>query len=251
MEPTAMSNFPVTIEGKVYAGRDELAEVMRDWGSARRRRHPGDVHPADRWNDAMSKDPAIAPAVAEAAASLLATSSDPGVVELVAHLSFPIASDELFQALLDRLEGKGPALPAGHGLRYGSLDAELHHRLSEWLPPGQTSLADRARTLLRNRPFPRAHVAFLAREGESVDELIEALRRTSDIEVEPYLAVLAIAQAVRNAPQRAVEIARVLSEIRTPPAVRELVGREIARTLPDWHGQFGGKFREALGLSRA
>ncbi len=120
--------------------------------------------------------------------------------------------------------------------------------MAEWLPPGQTSRADRARTLLQTRPFPRAHVAFLAREGESVDELIEALRRTSDLEVEPFLAVLAVAQAVRHVPQRAVEIAGVLSEIRTSPALRELVGREIARVVPEWHAQFGGALRDALRL---
>jgi hypothetical protein len=246
-----MSNFPVTIEGKLFASREDLEEVMRDWGSARRRRHPGDVHPADRWNDSMSKDPSVAPAVAEAAAGLLRTSSDPNVVELVAHLSLPIVSSELYEALLDRLEGDGPALPEGHGARYGTLSAELHHRLAEWLPPAQPALADRARTLLRTRPFPRAHVAFAARDGESVDELIQALRRTSDLDVEPFLAVLATAQAIRHAPQRAVEIARVLAEIRTSPALRELVGREIARILPAWHGQFGGTLREALGLSTA
>jgi hypothetical protein len=246
-----MNNFPVTIDGKVFASRDVLAAVMRDWGSAGMRRHPGDRHPADRWNDAMSKDPAVAPAVAEAAAELLRTSSDGGVIELVAHLFFPVESAELYQALLDRLEGKGPPMPAGDSLRYGSLAAELYHRLVEWLPPGQPSLADRARALLRTGPFPRAQVAFAARDGESIDELIAALRRTPDLDAEPFLAVLAVAQAIRHAPQRVEEVAHVLAEIKTPPAVRELVGREIARTLPAWHGQFGGKLSEALGLAAA
>lgn len=244
-----MNNFPVTIEGKVFASRDRLAAVMREWGSARTRRHRGDRHPADRWNDAMSKDPAVAPAVAEAAAELLRTSGDAGVLELVAHLFFPLASVDLYQALLGRLEGKALPLPAGHGLRYGSLAAELYHRLVEWLPPGQPSLADRARALLRTGPFPRAQVAFAARDGESVDELIGALRRTSDLDVEPFLAVLAVAQAIRHTPQRVVEIAKVLAEIKTSAAVRELVGSEVARILPAWHGQFGGKLHEALGLS--
>jgi hypothetical protein len=246
-----MSNFPVTIEGKVFASSDELAAVMQSWGSARARRHRGDRHSADRWNDAMSKDPAAAPAVAEAAAGLLRTSADSGVLELVAHLFFPLASEDLFQALLDRLEGKGPALPAGRGLRHGTLAAEFHHRLTEWLPPGRPNLAERSRTLLRTAPFPRAQVAFAARDGESVDELIAALRRTPDLDVEPFLAVMAIAQAIRHTPQRAVEIAQVLADTKTSPALRELVGREIARTLPDWHGEFGGKLREALGLSVA
>jgi hypothetical protein len=244
-----MTDFPVTIDGKTYADRDRLAAVMRDWGSARHRRHPADRHPADRWNDAMSRNPAVAPAVAEAAAELLRTSDDAGVLELIAHLFFPRTSVELYEALLDRLEGKGTPLPAGRSLRHGSLTAELHHRLVEWLPPGQAAHTDRARALLRKSPFSRAQVAFAAREGESIDELIGALRRTSDLEAEPFLAVLAVGQAIRHAPQRAAEIAKVLSELQTSPALRELVVREIARTLPAWHGKFGGTLREALGLS--
>ncbi len=246
-----MSNFPVTIDGKEYANREKLASVMQVWGSARTRRHPGDRSSADRWNEAMSKDPSVAPAVAEAAAELLRTSGDAGVLELVAHLFFPIASVELYQALLERIEGRYAPLPAGKGLRYGSLAAEFYHRLVEWLPPDQPSLAARAWERLRTGPFPRAQVAFAARDGKSVDELIEALRRTSDLDAEPFLAVLAVEQAVRHNPERAAEIAGVLAEIKTSSALRELVGREVARTLPAWHGQFGGNLRAALGLAAA
>lgn len=246
-----MNNFPVTIGGKVYADREALVAAMRAWGAARTRRNPADRTPADRWNDAMVKDPAIAPAVAEAAAELLKTSGDAGVLELVAHLFFPIASIELYRALLDRLEGNGPSLPAGRGIQHGTLAGELHHRLVEWLPAAQPALVDRARAILRTSPFPRAQVAFAAEDGESVDDLVGALRRTPDLEVEPFLAVLALSQVIRHAPQRAMEVAGVLSEIRTPPALRELVGREIARRLPAWHRQFGNNLHAALGLPAA
>jgi hypothetical protein len=246
-----MSDFPVTIEGKIYQDRDQLVAVMQEWGSARTRRHPGDRISADRWNDAMAKDPAIAPAVAEAAAQLLASSADAGVLEMVAHLVLPVASVELYKALLDRLEGKGAPLPAGRGLSYGSLAAELYHRLVEWRPKDQPSLSGRARTLLQTGAFPRAQVAFAALDGENVDEVISALRRTPDLDMEPFLAVLAVSQAIRNAPERAPEVAKALADIKTSPALRELVGREIARILPAWHAEHGGDLRAAMGLSSA
>jgi hypothetical protein len=170
------------------------------------------------------------------------------VLELIAHLALPIPSTDLYEALLERLEERSLPLPAGQGLRYGSLAAEFYNLLTEWLPPQHPALAERAKTLLKTGPFPRAHLAFAAHEGESVDELVAALRRTPDLDVDPYLAVFALTQAIQRAPQRAVEVAKILSEVKTSQELRELVSRETARICPDWHGQFGTGLRDALGL---
>lgn len=244
-----MSEFPVTIEGHVFENRDALVEELRTWGHARARRHRGDRHSADRFNHAVGASSPAAPALAAAAAELLRTSSDPGVLELIAHLTLPGTSVELYEALLDRLEGKGPPLPTGHGLRHGSLAAELHFLLSEWLPATSPELARRGRKLLRASKHGRSHLAFACRNLDGVDEMTAALAHVSDLETDPYLAVYALAQAVEHHPARALELARAIGKRGISSELRELVSRELARVRPSWFAQHGTELHFALGFS--
>lgn len=242
-----MSDFPVTIDGKLYEDVQELAAEMESWGAARRTRHRGDRHSADRFNEAAT-DPERCGAVAAAAAVLLKTTEDPGVAELVAHLMLPPRFPDLYTVMLDRLEGKGAPLPDGDGLRTGTLRGDFVWLAYQWLPESIGShVLERAEQIIRSEAPEHDQLVFCCKAQKDPDELLSMLKRTAEAKgINVWVLILAANHLLRQHPDRHQDTARALAV--AGHELKEKVAAELRKNLPEWFKENGGVFRQGLGL---
>lgn len=242
-----MSEFPVDIGGVTYQNSEQLAAEMERWASARRTEHRAQRTPADRFNRLAGPASDRAPALAEAATDLLARSTDKNVLELIVHLALPPEFPRLYETLLDRLEGRGPALPQGPGMSHGSLHDEFMHKLSEWLPRGDDKLAGRAEGILTRHGKAHFTLPLLLRCCGAPDKILAQLAEARDeISNRPFLGVFTILHMLKEHPDRALEAARSLSKI--PEPARKTIADQLESIKLNKQQISSAELREALGL---
>lgn len=242
-----MSTFPIDIDGVTYPNASSLAGHLEAWAQAGKKEHRGQRHPADRFDRVAPLGTPQCEAVADAAALLLASSTDPRVLELVAHLTLP-GHSALYSALLARLEGKGPPLPDGQSMTHGTLWDHLVHQLTEWLPADRSPFVDRARALHIAHGRDDLRLSFLIRTKAAPAEITEALKcAAASVDTRPFLGVHALLHLLRTASdQQTLDAAAGLSEISS--TTKRYIADTLTELAPEWSKRSGSRLRSSLKI---
>jgi len=217
-----------------------LVEQLRRAAKLRKRQHR---HPAEAFHPDVLVPERLAKLTA-AAERLLAESNDAHELELVAHLLLrPDA--KLYQTLLARL-GASASLPAGQGLRTGTLLGDLREHLIDWLPPDQPALAHAAQQLLEHEGSIEQQLRLAVRMADA-DAITDRLTKLGSKSThDGYLRPLALARLAVLAPDRVLPAMQPLANIDEAERRRILGGLE--RAAGAWMAQHRKSIETALGL---
>jgi hypothetical protein len=223
-----------------------LVAEMERWGRLGLRRHRGDRFPSDRFSE-EARQPGAAQAIYEAATELLRTSDDPGVVRLVLNIRGVVTYRPFFDALLERLEGRG--LPDGVGQRSATIRDDGLIRLTEALPPGDAALALRVHEVLERAGRSDLRLLLYCREapGDEVEALLP--RVAAQPGVDPNVLALAAMRLAQHRPDRLLPQASHFQALDV--VARRWILDAVRGAAPGWFAQHGAELEKVLGLAPA
>jgi hypothetical protein len=211
---------------RVYSSIAELKTQMEAWAEGGLIEHRGQRFSAERFQQEAKQSPEAAEQIVKAAAELLAESSDPRVLVMVAQLGDNTSYRPFYEAVLDRLESN---VPDARGIRSGALRGDLLKRLADRVPATDPSLSSRAHALLKREGRPDIRLEML-NYSDPHQEILDVLAEVCQSPANPWLIANAIAHIAVRQPGRLTEAAGYVS--RQNEKVRALSFAEIGRAAP-------------------
>jgi hypothetical protein len=227
---------------RVYSLIAELKTQMEAWAKGELIEHRGQRFPAERFQQEAKQSPEAAEQIVKAAAELLAESSDPRVLVMVAQLGDNTSYRPFYEALLNRLESN---VPDARGIRSGTLREDLLKRLADRVPATDPSLSPRAHALLKREGRPDIRLEML-NYSDPHKEILDVLAEVCQSPANPWLIANAIAHIAVRQPERLTEAAGYVS--RQNEKVRALSFAEIGRMAPAVIEHQRENLEKSLGL---
>ncbi|MDC3960906.1 hypothetical protein [Polyangium jinanense] len=221
-----------------------LAEEMERWARLGMREHRGQRFPSDRFSEEVHRT-SNAVAIHQAATDLLRRSDHPDVLRMIVNIANVSTHRPFFDALLERLEGRG--VPDGPGQRSGTLAGDALQRLVEGLPAGDQALAQRVHAVLERAG--RSDLRLLALSSGALTDEVESLfqRVGAQPGADANLLGLAAVQMARQRPDRLLAIIAAARGQDEP--TRRRITAMVQQAEGGWFAQHGAALEQALGLS--
>lgn len=227
---------------RVYSSVGELKTQMEAWAKGGLVEHRGQRFPAERFLEESKQSPETAEQIVKAAAELLAESSDPRVLVMVAQLGDNTSYRPFYEALLTRLE---TTVPDARGIRSGTLREDLLRRLADRVPATDPNLSPRAHALLKRVGRQDIRLEML-HYSDPDKEIVDVLAEVCKSPANPWLIANAIAHIAATQPERLIEAAGYVSQ--QNEKVRALAYTEIRRAAPAVTEQQQESLEKSLGL---
>jgi hypothetical protein len=208
--PQKKTMLPLPSGRSDYASLKALEREMTAWAVGGYVQNRGQRFPSERFAQESAQSAVAARAIVAAATALLRSSDDTAVLTMAAELGSETSYRPYYVALLDRLAGRAPPLPAGPGIRTLSLRGDLLLRLEDRLPAQDKTLFKRAYALAARLRRPDIRLALLLSSGAG-DALVPTLADAARMrDFDPWLAARAGWAIARHNPQRLAAAASTL-----------------------------------------